>query len=84
MMDLLADKILCSPGQLLGMTTDERLNTSGSSNSFPLNSHPDLGLYTSSSRHSEYGGLGSLGVSSLAAHSYFGTFPGKKAQGAVL
>uniref|UniRef100_A0A7N6A722 Bromodomain adjacent to zinc finger domain 2B n=1 Tax=Anabas testudineus TaxID=64144 RepID=A0A7N6A722_ANATE len=60
------------------MTAGERSNTSGSSNSFPIISHPALGLYTSNSGlRSEFGGLGTLGVSSLAAHSQFGAFPGK-------
>lgn len=48
---------------------------SGSSNGFPLVSRPAFGLYTSSSGRSEFGGLGSLGLSALAAHSQFGTFP---------
>lgn len=56
---------------------DERLNMSGSSNGFPLVSRPDFGLYTSSSSHSEGGGLGSVGLSALAAHSQFGTFSGR-------
>ncbi|XP_026231800.1 bromodomain adjacent to zinc finger domain protein 2B isoform X3 [Anabas testudineus] len=61
---------------LLQMTAGERSNTSGSSNSFPIISHPALGLYTSNSGlRSEFGGLGTLGVSSLAAHSQFGAFP---------
>ncbi|XP_078117921.1 bromodomain adjacent to zinc finger domain protein 2B-like isoform X2 [Sander vitreus] len=62
-------------GHLFQITGDERLNMSGSSNGFPLVSHPAFGLYTSSSGHSEFGGLGSLGLSALAAHSQFGTFP---------
>ncbi|XP_044221779.1 bromodomain adjacent to zinc finger domain protein 2B isoform X1 [Thunnus albacares] len=70
----------CSPtpnpaGHLLRMTGDERLNISGSSNAFPLISRPAFGLYTSSSGRSEFGGLGSLGLSALAAHPQFGTFP---------
>uniref|UniRef100_A0A8C9ZYP5 Bromodomain adjacent to zinc finger domain 2B n=1 Tax=Sander lucioperca TaxID=283035 RepID=A0A8C9ZYP5_SANLU len=48
---------------------------SGSSNGFPLVSRPAFGLYTSSSGCPEFGGLGSLGLSALAAHSQFGTFP---------
>ncbi|XP_028446630.1 bromodomain adjacent to zinc finger domain protein 2B isoform X6 [Perca flavescens] len=62
-------------GHLFQITGDERLNMSGSSNGFPLVSHPAFGLYTSSSGRSEFGGLGSLGLSALAAHSQFGTFP---------
>ncbi|XP_040003786.1 bromodomain adjacent to zinc finger domain protein 2B-like isoform X3 [Xiphias gladius] len=66
---------LTTCGQLLQMTGDESLNTSGSSHSFPLVSHPAFGLYTSRSGRSEFGGLGSLGLSALAAHSQFGAFP---------
>ncbi|KAM9347625.1 bromodomain adjacent to zinc finger domain protein 2B [Symphorus nematophorus] len=66
---------LTTCGHLLQVTGDERLNMSGSSNGFPLVSHPAFGLYTSSSGRSEFGGLGSLGLSALAAHSQFGTFP---------
>ncbi|KAF1382497.1 hypothetical protein PFLUV_G00144400 [Perca fluviatilis] len=62
-------------GHLFQITGDERLNMSGSSNGFPLVSRPAFGLYTSSSGRSEFGGLGSLGLSALAAHSQFGTFP---------
>lgn len=65
------------------MTGDESLNTSGSSHSFPLVSHPAFGLYTSRSGRSEFGGLGSLGLSALAAHSQFGAFPGKEAHSAM-
>ncbi|KAL6100758.1 baz2b [Pungitius sinensis] len=66
---------LTTCGHLRQVTGDERLNISGSSNGFPLVSHPAFGLYTSSSGRSEFGGLGSLGLSALAAHSQFGTFP---------
>lgn len=81
--DWLIHNILCSSDHVLLMTADETLNTSGSTSSFPLVSHPAFGLYTSPSRHCEFGGFGSLGLSSLAAHSQFGTFPGKKPHGAV-
>uniref|UniRef100_A0A7N8Y315 Bromodomain adjacent to zinc finger domain 2B n=1 Tax=Mastacembelus armatus TaxID=205130 RepID=A0A7N8Y315_9TELE len=74
------DKILSSPGHLLQMMGDERLNMSGNSSGFALVSHPAFGIYTSSSGCSEFGGLGSLGLSALAPHSQFGTFPGKEAQ----
>uniref|UniRef100_A0A7N8WZP9 Bromodomain adjacent to zinc finger domain 2B n=1 Tax=Mastacembelus armatus TaxID=205130 RepID=A0A7N8WZP9_9TELE len=70
-----------SPGHLLQMMGDERLNMSGNSSGFALVSHPAFGIYTSSSGCSEFGGLGSLGLSALAPHSQFGTFPGKEAQG---
>ncbi|XP_019110796.2 bromodomain adjacent to zinc finger domain protein 2B isoform X3 [Larimichthys crocea] len=66
---------LTTCGNLLQISGDERLNVSGSSNGFPLISRPAFGLYTSSSGRSEFGGLGSLGLSALAAHSHFGTFP---------
>ncbi|XP_041806612.1 bromodomain adjacent to zinc finger domain protein 2B isoform X3 [Chelmon rostratus] len=66
---------LTTCGHLLQITGDERLNMSGSSNGFPLISRPAFGLYSSSSGRSEFGGLGSLGLSALAAHSQFGTFP---------
>ncbi|XP_032385707.1 bromodomain adjacent to zinc finger domain protein 2B isoform X2 [Etheostoma spectabile] len=58
-------------GHLFQITGDERLNMSGSSNGFPLVTRPAFGLYTSSSGRSEFGGLGSLGLSALAAHSQF-------------
>uniref|UniRef100_A0A673ZSG0 Bromodomain adjacent to zinc finger domain 2B n=1 Tax=Salmo trutta TaxID=8032 RepID=A0A673ZSG0_SALTR len=47
------------------------------SSAFPIFNHPAFGLYTTSSGHSEFGGLGSLGMSAaLAAHSQLGAFPG--------
>uniref|UniRef100_A0A3Q1B8Q5 Bromodomain adjacent to zinc finger domain 2B n=1 Tax=Amphiprion ocellaris TaxID=80972 RepID=A0A3Q1B8Q5_AMPOC len=67
--------MLCSPGQSLQMAGDERSNMSGSSNGLNLVSRPAFGLYTSQSGRSEFGGLGSLGLSALAAHSQLGTFP---------
>ncbi|XP_059199016.1 bromodomain adjacent to zinc finger domain protein 2B-like [Centropristis striata] len=66
---------LTTCGHLLQVTGDERLNMSGSSNGFPLVSSPAFGLYTSSSGRSDFGGLGTLGLSALAAHSQFGAFP---------
>ncbi|XP_067373156.1 bromodomain adjacent to zinc finger domain protein 2B isoform X4 [Channa argus] len=60
---------------LLRVMRDEHQNKLGSSNSFPLVSHPTFGFYTSNSSHSGFGGLGNLGLSSLSAHSLFGTFP---------
>ncbi|KAM7380595.1 hypothetical protein PAMP_003878 [Pampus punctatissimus] len=62
-------------GHLLWMTGDERLNMSGGSNAFPLIGCPSFGLYTSTSGRSEFGGLGSLGLSALASQPQFGTFP---------
>uniref|UniRef100_A0A8C4EDA8 Bromodomain adjacent to zinc finger domain 2B n=1 Tax=Dicentrarchus labrax TaxID=13489 RepID=A0A8C4EDA8_DICLA len=73
-----SNHVFCSAGHLLQITGDERLSMSG--NGFPLVSHPAFGLYTSSSGRSEFGGLGSLGLSALAAHSQFGAFPGREAQ----
>uniref|UniRef100_A0A672IA59 DDT domain-containing protein n=1 Tax=Salarias fasciatus TaxID=181472 RepID=A0A672IA59_SALFA len=61
------------------MTRDERVNLSGTSNGFSLAGHPAFGLYTSGSGRSEFGGLGSLGLSAMAAHSQFAAFPGEKA-----
>ncbi|XP_026151338.1 bromodomain adjacent to zinc finger domain protein 2B-like isoform X3 [Mastacembelus armatus] len=66
---------LTTCGHLLQMMGDERLNMSGNSSGFALVSHPAFGIYTSSSGCSEFGGLGSLGLSALAPHSQFGTFP---------
>nr|XP_020450350.1 bromodomain adjacent to zinc finger domain protein 2B-like isoform X3 [Monopterus albus] len=62
---------LTTCGQLLQMMRDEHLNTSGSSHAFPSVSHPAFGLYTSTSGRSEFGGLGSLSLSALAARSQF-------------
>lgn len=59
----------CSPGHSQNMPNR--------SNGFNSVSHPAFGLYTSSSGRSEFGGLGSLGLSALAAQSQFGTFPSK-------
>ncbi|XP_072253218.1 bromodomain adjacent to zinc finger domain protein 2B isoform X3 [Leuresthes tenuis] len=53
-------------GRSLRMMADERSNMCLS---------PAFGLYTSHSGHSEFGGLGSLGLSTLAAHSQFGRIP---------
>lgn len=47
-----------------------------SSAGFPLVSRPDFGAYALSSSRSECGGLGSHGLSVLAAHSQFGTLSG--------
>lgn len=62
---------------------DECFNVSGSPNGFNVANCP-VGLYTSSSGCSEFGGLGSLGLSGLAASSQFGAFPGKNAHNAVV
>lgn len=44
-----------------------------------LCSSPVFGLYTSNASQSGFGGLGSLGLSTLAAHSQVSKFQGKKA-----
>uniref|UniRef100_A0A673ZTP2 Bromodomain adjacent to zinc finger domain 2B n=1 Tax=Salmo trutta TaxID=8032 RepID=A0A673ZTP2_SALTR len=55
---------------------DHHFNMSTVSSAFPIFNHPAFGLYTTSSGHSEFGGLGSLGMSAaLAAHSQLGAFP---------
>ncbi|KAM3861958.1 bromodomain adjacent to zinc finger domain protein 2B-like [Diretmus argenteus] len=67
---------LATCGHLFQTASDQQFNISGISNAFPLVSHPAFGLYMTSSGRSEFGGLGTLGVSAaLAAHSQFGTFP---------
>ncbi|KAM3607451.1 uncharacterized protein V6R79_008004 [Siganus canaliculatus] len=65
---------LTTSGHLLQMSRDELLK-SRCSNGFSLVGPPAFGLYTSSTGHSEFGGLGSLGLSALAAHSQTGAFP---------
>ncbi|KAG7503789.1 bromodomain adjacent to zinc finger domain protein 2B-like isoform X1 [Solea senegalensis] len=60
-----------SQGPLRQMSGDGSLKRPAKSNSFPLVSRPASRLYTSS----EFGGLGSLGLSAFAAHPQFGTFP---------
>ncbi|CAJ1079290.1 bromodomain adjacent to zinc finger domain protein 2B isoform X1 [Xyrichtys novacula] len=62
-------------GQLPRIKGDKYLNLPTCSNGSPLVTHPAFGLYTSNSGGSEFGGLGSLGLSALAAHSQFGTIP---------
>ncbi|KPP75212.1 bromodomain adjacent to zinc finger domain protein 2B-like [Scleropages formosus] len=63
-------------GHLFRTTNDQPFSMSSVSSAFPMMNHPAFGLYTSSSGRSEFGGLGTLGVSAaLAAHSQLGTFP---------
>ncbi|XP_028249800.1 bromodomain adjacent to zinc finger domain protein 2B-like isoform X2 [Parambassis ranga] len=62
-------------GPSLQMFRNERSEISGSSNDFNLGSHPAFGLHKSGSGCSEFGGLGSLGLSALGTHSQFGAFP---------
>uniref|UniRef100_A0A668AM60 Bromodomain adjacent to zinc finger domain 2B n=1 Tax=Myripristis murdjan TaxID=586833 RepID=A0A668AM60_9TELE len=71
-----SNNVLFSPGHLFRTAGDQHFNMSGISSAFPLTSHPAFGLCTTSSGRSEFGGLGTLGVSAaLAAHSQFGSFP---------
>uniref|UniRef100_A0A668AEE3 Bromodomain adjacent to zinc finger domain 2B n=1 Tax=Myripristis murdjan TaxID=586833 RepID=A0A668AEE3_9TELE len=68
--------LLTTCGHLFRTAGDQHFNMSGISSAFPLTSHPAFGLCTTSSGRSEFGGLGTLGVSAaLAAHSQFGSFP---------
>uniref|UniRef100_A0A8C9TG37 Bromodomain adjacent to zinc finger domain 2B n=1 Tax=Scleropages formosus TaxID=113540 RepID=A0A8C9TG37_SCLFO len=77
---LLSDVITSNGGllkrHLFRTTNDQPFSMSSVSSAFPMMNHPAFGLYTSSSGRSEFGGLGTLGVSAaLAAHSQLGTFP---------
>nr|XP_023836577.1 bromodomain adjacent to zinc finger domain protein 2B isoform X15 [Salvelinus alpinus] len=68
---------LTTCGDLFRAAGDHHFNMSTVSSAFPIFNHPAFGLYTTSSGHSEFGGLGSLGMSAaLAAHSQLGAFPG--------
>lgn len=52
-----------------------------SSVSFPMINHPAFSLHSSSPLRSEFGGLGTLGMSAaLAARSQLGALPGMLAQ----
>ncbi|KAJ8255355.1 hypothetical protein GJAV_G00203920 [Gymnothorax javanicus] len=63
-------------GHLFRQAGDQPFNMSAVSSAFPVVSHPGFGLYASSSGRTEFGGLGTLGVSAaLAAHPQLGTFP---------
>ncbi|XP_068613066.1 bromodomain adjacent to zinc finger domain protein 2B-like [Brachionichthys hirsutus] len=64
---------LLSYGNVLHSSADEL--QSGSSNGSPSVRRPAFGLYASNLGFPEVGGRGSLGLSALAAHSRFGTFP---------
>ncbi|CAB1328440.1 unnamed protein product, partial [Coregonus sp. 'balchen'] len=67
---------LTTCGHLFRAAGDQHFNMSTVSSAFPVVNHPAFGLYTTSSGRSEFGGLGSLGVSAaLAAHSQLGAFP---------
>uniref|UniRef100_A0A3B4EYS2 Bromodomain adjacent to zinc finger domain 2B n=1 Tax=Pundamilia nyererei TaxID=303518 RepID=A0A3B4EYS2_9CICH len=66
--------LLCSPGHSLRIMEDECVNMSVSPNGLNLANSPVV-LNASSSSCSEFGGLGCLGLSALAAPSQLGTFP---------
>ncbi|XP_024260270.2 bromodomain adjacent to zinc finger domain protein 2B isoform X10 [Oncorhynchus tshawytscha] len=71
---------LTTCGHLFRAAGDQHFNMSTVSSAFPIVNHPAFGLYTTSSGRSEFGGLGSLGMSAaLAAHSQLGAFPGMAA-----
>ncbi|XP_064800907.1 bromodomain adjacent to zinc finger domain protein 2B-like [Oncorhynchus masou masou] len=71
---------LTTCGHLFRAVGDQHFNMSTVSSAFPIVNHPAFGLYTTSSGRSEFGGLGSLGMSAaLAAHSQLGAFPGMAA-----
>lgn len=70
--------LLCSLGHSLRIMEDECVNMSVSPNGLNLANIP-VALNASSSSCSEFGGLGCLGLSALAAPSQLGTFPGNDA-----
>ncbi|XP_044158556.1 LOW QUALITY PROTEIN: bromodomain adjacent to zinc finger domain protein 2B [Bufo gargarizans] len=60
-------------GHLFRASGDQPFNLSSA---FPMISHPVFGLHAASSGHSEFGGLGTLGVpTALAAHPQLAPFP---------
>ncbi|KAK0146481.1 Bromodomain adjacent to zinc finger domain protein 2B [Merluccius polli] len=62
------------PGHLFRMA-DQHFNMSGVSSAFPLVSHPAFGLFsTAGSARSEFGGLGTLGLSQSSG-PHLGAFP---------
>nr|XP_033802053.1 bromodomain adjacent to zinc finger domain protein 2B isoform X3 [Geotrypetes seraphini] len=64
-------------GHLFRASGDQPFNLSTVSSAFPMVSHPVFGLHTANSGHSEFGGLGTLGVpTALAAHPQLAPFPG--------
>ncbi|XP_077176060.1 bromodomain adjacent to zinc finger domain protein 2B isoform X11 [Paroedura picta] len=63
-------------GHLFRTAGDQPCNLSTVSSAFPMVSHPVFGLYTASSGHTEFGGLGTLGTpTALAAHPQLAPFP---------
>uniref|UniRef100_A0A673J353 Bromodomain adjacent to zinc finger domain protein 2B-like n=1 Tax=Sinocyclocheilus rhinocerous TaxID=307959 RepID=A0A673J353_9TELE len=64
-------------GHLFQMFGNQGLGISSVSGAFPMISHPVFSLHSSSPVCSEFGGLGTLGLSAaLAAHSQIGALPG--------
>ena len=71
---------VCPPPGPLFQMADQPFNLSGLSGTFPLLGHPAFGLFAAAagSGRSEFGGLGTLGVSAaLGAHPQLGAFPGE-------
>ncbi|XP_036401548.1 bromodomain adjacent to zinc finger domain protein 2B-like isoform X3 [Megalops cyprinoides] len=67
---------LTTCGHLFRQASDQTFSMSAVSSAFPTVSHPAFGLYTTNAGRSEFGGLGTLGVSAaLAAHPQLGAFP---------
>ncbi|XP_015267019.1 PREDICTED: bromodomain adjacent to zinc finger domain protein 2B [Gekko japonicus] len=63
-------------GHLFRTAGDQPCNLSTVSSAFPMVSHPVFGLHTTSSGHTEFGGLGTLGTpTALAAHPQLAPFP---------
>uniref|UniRef100_A0A8C2JZ28 Bromodomain adjacent to zinc finger domain 2B n=1 Tax=Cyprinus carpio TaxID=7962 RepID=A0A8C2JZ28_CYPCA len=64
-------------GHLFQMVGNQGLGIASVSGAFPMIHHPVFSLHSSSPVRSEFGGLGSLGMSAaLAAHSQLGALPG--------
>lgn len=63
------------------MVGNQGLGISSVSGAFPMINHPAFSLHSSSPLRSEFGGLGTLGMSAaLAARSQLGALPGMLAQ----
>ncbi|XP_039539230.1 bromodomain adjacent to zinc finger domain protein 2B isoform X2 [Pimephales promelas] len=63
-------------GHLFRMVGNQGLGISSVSGAFPMINHPAFSLHSSSPVRSEFGGLGTLGMSAaLAAHSQLGALP---------
>lgn len=74
----LIDYCIFFPGSLLQLNRYD-IKTSTKSNGFSLMNHQVFGNNKSSSHLSQFGGLGSLGLTATLARTHFGTIPGKKA-----